>query len=92
MLYPGGGRGAGPVAAAATVTVILPSGETVQGKLAYNDEFFVGLTDSSSWYRSWPKSRVKFAVDDPLQAHVEQLGKYTDETMHDVLAYLQTLR
>jgi hypothetical protein len=35
---------------------------------------------------------VKFAVDDPLQAHVEQLGKYTDETMHDVLAYLQTLR
>lgn len=92
MLYPGGGRGAGPVAAAATVTVILPSGETVRGKLAYKDEFVIGLTDSSGWYRSWFKNQVKFTVDDPLQAHVEQLGKYTDETMHDVLAYLQTLR
>jgi cytochrome c oxidase cbb3-type subunit 3 len=35
---------------------------------------------------------VKFIVDDPLQAHVEQLGKYTDADMHNVLAYLQTLR
>ena len=34
---------------------------------------------------------MTFTVDDPLQAHVEQLGKYTDEDMHDVLAYLQTL-
>ncbi|PYT67792.1 MAG: cytochrome C, partial [Acidobacteria bacterium] len=92
MLYPGGGRGAGPVAAAATVTVTPPSGETVRGKLAYSDEFVVGLTDSSGWYRSWFKSRVKFTVEDPLQAHVVQLGKYTDETMHDVLAYLQTLQ
>jgi cytochrome c oxidase cbb3-type subunit 3 len=35
---------------------------------------------------------VKFVVNDPLQAHVDQLGKYTDGDMHDVLAYLQTLR
>jgi cytochrome c oxidase cbb3-type subunit 3 len=35
---------------------------------------------------------VKFTVDDPLQAHVDQLGKYTDADMHNVLAYLQTLR
>jgi hypothetical protein len=31
-------------------------------------------------------------VNDPIQAHVDQLGKYTDGDMHDVLAYLQTLR
>jgi cytochrome c oxidase cbb3-type subunit 3 len=35
---------------------------------------------------------VTFTVDDPLQVHIEQLGKYTDEDMHNVLAYLQTLR
>jgi cytochrome c oxidase cbb3-type subunit 3 len=35
---------------------------------------------------------VKFVVDNPLSAHVEQLGKYTDDDMHDVLAYLQTLK
>jgi hypothetical protein len=34
---------------------------------------------------------VKFAVNNPLQAHIEQLGKYTDDAMHNVLAYLQTL-
>jgi hypothetical protein len=28
----------------------------------------------------------------PLEGHIEQLGKYTDQDMHDVLAYLQTLR
>jgi cytochrome c oxidase cbb3-type subunit 3 len=35
---------------------------------------------------------VRFTLDDPLQAHVEQLGKYSDDDMHNVLAYLQTLR
>jgi cytochrome c oxidase cbb3-type subunit 3 len=85
MLYPSNGRGA-------TVTVTLPSGETVAGALAYRDEFTVALTDSSGWYRSWPTRLVKVSVNNPLDAHAEQLGKYTDDDMHDVLAYLQTLR
>ncbi len=89
MLYPAGGRGAAPVA---TVTVILPNGQTVSGKLAYRDEFTVALRDDSGAYRSWPTNEVKFTVNDPLQAHVELLGKYTDAEMHDVLAYLQTLK
>src|SRR5437660_1501796 len=42
MLYPGGRR-AGPSSSPATVTVTLPSGETVTGKLAYRDEFVLGL-------------------------------------------------
>jgi cytochrome c oxidase cbb3-type subunit 3 len=87
MLYPGG-RGAGPAA----VVVTLASGETVTGKLAYRDEFTIALRDSAGRYRSWPTDRVKFKVDDPIQAHVELLGKYTDDEMHNVLAYLQTLK
>jgi cytochrome c oxidase cbb3-type subunit 3 len=93
MLYPGGpGRGAKPVRAAQTVTVTLGRGETVTGRLAYRDEFTIALTDAAGWYRSWPTAQVKFTVDDLLQGHVEQLRKYTDKDMHDVLAYLQTLR
>ncbi|HKW65173.1 MAG TPA: c-type cytochrome [Candidatus Acidoferrum sp.] len=91
MLYPWGRR-AGPSSSSATVTVTLLSGETVSGKLAYRDEFVIGLVDSSGWYRSWFKSNVKFKVDNPLESHGKQLGKYTEETMHNVLAYLQTLR
>jgi cytochrome c oxidase cbb3-type subunit 3 len=93
MLYPGGtGRVGKPARTPRTVTVTLPSGDTITGPLAYRDEFTIALTDGSGWYRSWPVSQVKFAVADRLQAHVDRLGKYTDEDMHDVLAYLQTLR
>ena len=91
MLYPKP-RKDGPVDSPATVTVTLATGQAVTGKLAYQDEFVIGLTDSSGWYRSWFKGGVKFKVVNPLEAHSEQLGKYTDETMHNVLAYLQTLR
>lgn len=91
MLYPWGRR-ASPSSSPVTATVTLPSGETVTGKLAYRDEFVIGLVDSSGWYRSWFKSNVKFKVNNPLEAHSEQLGKYSEKDMHDVLAYLQTLR
>ena len=74
------------------VTVTLASGQVATGRLAYRDEFTIALTDASGWYRSWPTKQVRFTVDDPLQAHAEQLGKYTDADMHDVLAYLQSLR
>jgi cytochrome c oxidase cbb3-type subunit 3 len=86
MLYPN------PRRTPANVTVTVASGQVVTGTLAYRDEFTIALTDASGWYRSWPAQQVRFTVDDPLQAHVEQLGKYTDADMHDVLAYLQTLR
>lgn len=91
MLYPWGRRD-GPSSSPVTATVTLLSGETVTGKLAYRDEFVIGIVDSSGWYRSWFKTKVKFKVNNPLEAHSEQLGKYTEETMHNVLAYLQTLR
>ena len=90
MLYPGGAPRDPTRAAQARVT--LPSGEVVTGRLAYRDEFTIALTDASGWHRSWPTAQVRFTVEDPRQAHVEQLGKYTDADMHDVLAYLQTLR
>ena len=86
------GRAAESSKAIPTVAVTLPGGQNVNGKLAYRDEFTIGLIDPSGWYRSWPVTQVKFTVTDPLEAHSEQLGKYTDEDIHNVLAYLQTLR
>jgi cytochrome c oxidase cbb3-type subunit 3 len=92
MLYPSAaGRGSSG-RAPQTVTVTLPSGQTITGRLAYRDEFMISVTDAAGWLRSWPASQVRFTLDDPLQAHVEQLGKYSDDDMHNVLAYLQTLR
>jgi cytochrome c oxidase cbb3-type subunit 3 len=92
MLYREDERTTETTKASPTATVTLASGQTVSGKLAYQDEFTIGLIDPSGWYRSWPATEVKFTVTNPLEAHVEQLGKYTDEDIHNVLAYLETLR
>jgi cytochrome c oxidase cbb3-type subunit 3 len=92
MLYPGGrGRGGKPPYAP-TVTVTPPNGVPVTGRLTYRDEFTISLVDDGGWSRSWPVSAVKVVVDDKLQAHAALLPKYTDADMHDVLAYLQTLK
>jgi cytochrome c oxidase cbb3-type subunit 3 len=92
MLYQEDQRTARASGVTPTATVTLAGGQTITGKLAYRDEFTVALIDVSGWYRSWPRSQVKSTVTDPLEAHVELLGKYTDKDIHDVLAYLQTLR
>jgi cytochrome c oxidase cbb3-type subunit 3 len=92
MLYPAGGRGSEPPRSPATATVTTRSGETITGRLAFRDEFTIGVVDQSGWPRSWPVNQVKITIDNPLDAHTAQLAKYTDDDMHDVLAYLQTLR
>lgn len=92
MLYPGGrGRG-GAAPATPTATVKLPSGETISGMVAYRDEFNIAITDASGYYRSWPTSKVTVTVNNPLDAHIAQLAKYTNDDLHNVLAYLQTLK
>jgi len=84
MLYPRDAK--------SQVTVTLPTGEAVTGVLAYRDEFTIGLRDGKGNYRSWPADKVKVAIDSPVEAHVEQFPKYSDKDVHDLMAFLQTLR
>ena len=81
-----------PKKARPKVTVTTASGETISGKLAYEDEFVVGMTDESGVYHSWRVRDVKYKVDPALDAHVELFSKYSDEDVHNLMAYLQTLR
>ncbi len=74
------------------VTVTLASGEKISGTLAYQDEFTVGLRDATGTYRSWPTSAVKVVVDSPVEAHVALFPKYSDDDIHNLMAYIQTLR
>ena len=98
MLYPAPnlidvflGRAVVPPAPA-KVTVQLASGERVSGTLDHLDEFTVSLHDSAGWYRSFSRESVTVEVQDPRAAHEGLLPKYTDQEMHDVLAYLETLK
>jgi mono/diheme cytochrome c family protein len=84
MLYPRDAK--------STLVVTLPSGKTVSGTLAYQDEFTVGLKDSTGTYHSWSVDAIKYKVDSPVEAHVEQFPKYTDDDVHNLMKYLQTLR
>jgi cytochrome c oxidase cbb3-type subunit 3 len=82
-----------PPAKPSEVTVVLPSGQSFKGKLDYLDEFTVSLVDSAGLYRTWPRDRTKsVVVDDPLAAHKAMLPVYTDKDIHDLLAYLVTLK
>jgi cytochrome c oxidase cbb3-type subunit III len=75
------------------VKVALPSGQTVSGTLQYIDEFVVSLDDSAGEYRSWPRDAIKQVdVMDPLAPHRAMLIKYTDADIHNLLAYLVTLK
>jgi cytochrome c oxidase cbb3-type subunit 3 len=75
------------------VAVVLPSGQTVKGKLEYLDEFTVSLVDTAGVYHTWSRDRTKSVeVIDPLAAHKSMLPVYTDKDIHDLLAYLVTLK
>ena len=90
------GRGRGRGASSrqqVTVTVTTPDGTTVTGPLVSMDDFNVALRDSTGTYRSWPRTAgMKIVRHDPLAAHVELLDRLTDKTMHDVVAYLESLK
>jgi len=88
MLYPTAGRPAPPRPKA---TVTLATGETVTGPLASQDEFSITVGEGDA-RKSYDKNAVKYKIDDPMSAHFDQLGKYTDADMHNVYAYLSTLK
>jgi mono/diheme cytochrome c family protein len=101
MLVPrGGGRGGrgftpytDPNAVKAMVT--LAGGESVTGALVRLTDFDVTVYDPAtrrmrSWLRRDGVPQVR--LTDPLQAHVEHLRKWTDRDMHDVTAYLVSLK
>lgn len=81
-----------PRHAKSKVTVTMSSGQTISGTLAYRDEFTVALTDPAGSYRSWRTRDVQYKVDTPVNAHVELFNKYTDDDIHNLMAYLQSLR
>lgn len=89
MLYPTAGR---PAPKRPEVTLTLANGQKIVAPLAVEDEWTVSITDAAGERKTYDKTAVKFEVKDPVQAHFEQLGKYTDKDMHDVFAYLDSLK
>jgi len=76
-----------------TVNVTPESGETLSGELLQMDDFTVALRDASGNYHSVKRTPgVRVVKNDPFAKHVELLSKITDKAIHDVVAYLETLK
>jgi cytochrome c oxidase cbb3-type subunit III len=99
-LMPGsGGRGGSGGAPAVTappvkVSVTLPTGEKVDGTLVRMDDFVVSLKEADGTHRSFRTFGTTINVDiqDPLEGHKALLPKYKDADIHNVTAYLASLR
>jgi cytochrome c oxidase cbb3-type subunit 3 len=92
FLYPRP-RSGDPQPVRSQVTVTLGSGQSFSGSLEYLDDFSVALRDGSGEYHSFSRdAHLKVEVHDPLAAHAELLKKYSDADMHNLLAYLVTLK
>jgi mono/diheme cytochrome c family protein len=91
FLYPRARPGDSPLRS--EITVRLASGKVVSGTLDYLDDFNVALRDAAGEYQSFSRdARLKVEIKDPLAAHAELLKKYSDADMHNILAYLVTLK
>jgi cytochrome c oxidase cbb3-type subunit III len=86
----GGGRG-GP---GATVTVTLSNGTKVEGRLIRIDDFFVTLADADNTQRTFRRDgdSPKVELHDPLQPHKDLLPKYSDTDIHNLTAFLVTVK
>jgi cytochrome c oxidase cbb3-type subunit 3 len=94
MLFPTGrGRGLGANAAAITVTITPASGAPMSGTLVQMDDFYISFRDASGTLRVVKRlPTMKVTKVDPLQAHRDLLRTIADRNIHDLVAYLVTLK
>jgi len=101
FLMPRGGRGEGPPRPAyleknaVKVSVTLPSKQVVKGVLVRLTDFDVTVYDpETSQIRSFLRNGDLPRVDvvDPLQAHMDMWSKWTDADIHNMTAYLVSLK
>jgi cytochrome c oxidase cbb3-type subunit III len=100
FLMPGGGRGGrggggrgggGPVT---TVTVTMAGGGKLEGRLVRIDDFIVTLTDADGLQHTIRRDGdiPKVEITDPVKPHRDLLRTYSDTEIHNITAYLVTLK
>jgi cytochrome c oxidase cbb3-type subunit 3 len=91
LVMPRGGRGGFN---RGTATLTLPSGETIKGAPLRVTDFDVTLRLADGSTRTWARDHgvPKVEIADPLQAHIDLMTKLSDTDMHNLTAYLATLK
>jgi cytochrome c oxidase cbb3-type subunit III len=76
----------------AKATITTASGQTITGTIKTLTDFEVSMYDAAGDYHAWPRDQVKVQVEDKLAGHRALLAKYTDADIHNLAAYLVTLK
>jgi mono/diheme cytochrome c family protein len=86
--------GRGAAKSASTVSVTFPGGKVMTCSLDRYDDFNVSFHDAAGEFHSFNLNNgvPKVEVKDPLRPHTEMLRVYTDEDIHNVTAFLATLK
>jgi mono/diheme cytochrome c family protein len=100
FLRPGGGRGGRGARGGAsgapvtTVTVTMAAGQKLEGRLVRIDDFIVTLVDSDNLQHTVRRDgdNPKVEIHDPLKPHRDMLPTYNDKDIHNITAYLVTLK
>ena len=76
----------------AKVTVTTPDGKRVVGTVSRQDDFYLSVYDTAGDYHNWPLDKVKIEIEDKLQGHRALLPKYSNADIHNMTAYLVSLK
>ena len=79
---------------AISVTVTLPSGESYTGTPENLDDFNVSLLEADGTYHSFTRTKdgPRIEIHNRLQGHLDLLTVYSDADIHNLTAYLVTLK
>ena len=97
-IFNGGGTGMlgipSPTAPPRTVSVTMPTGELIKGRLVTIDDFIVVLMDADGNRRTIRRDGDSpgVQVSNPLQAHLDRVRSWEDQDLHNLTAYLVTLK
>ena len=83
MLYPN------HVKSRVTITT---ASRQMTGQLEYMDEFTIGMREDDGTYHSWRIPDVHYSLEQPLAQHQLMLGLYSDADVHNLMAFLQSIR
>jgi mono/diheme cytochrome c family protein len=78
-----------------SVAVTLPDGKTIEGVPENIDDFNVSLRDAQGAYYSFKRvtpDSPHVEIHNKLQAHYDLLPRYSDDDIHNLTAYLVTLK
>lgn len=93
----GGTRGGGPPVPAPPIAAVvtLANGQKVEGTLNRIDDFMVSLKMADGTYRTFRTEGAnapKVELRDPLKGHRDLLLTYSDDDIHNITAFLVTLK